>query len=131
MVLAMSIVLLGSPAGPSYFAVPSPTYGALSAILYSALAGTYFILFSAIETDSPTLSLLQVVYQHRAHGIGREELLAAIAKRSYIQARIDQMLSDGMATRVGERLMPAKSGRNLLALVMSYRRLLGLSAPRG
>ena len=97
----------------------------LTILFYSSLCIVYFILFTAIEADSPTLTMIELIFKYRDHGIKREDLLRKIELHSFAQLRLDQLLRDDMVIVDGARLRPTDKGRVLISLILGYRRLLG------
>ena len=91
-----------------------------------SLGIVYLILFSALESDSPTLTMLQLVRQHRRSGITEHELASWSAKRAYSNVRLQQMLRDGLAEQAGSRIRATRRGKRLTLIVLVYCRMLGL-----
>jgi hypothetical protein len=98
---------------------------ALAILLYLSSCMFYFLLFSAIASDSPTLTLIGVIRKRGSHGISLERLSEEMTKYSFVYPRLMQMIHDGFLVQVGDRLHPGQRGRILASLVLSYRRLLG------
>jgi hypothetical protein len=96
----------------------------LAVMLFGGYAVVYVILFSALEADSPTLTLIGIIAAAGDHGIHRSKLMQAMEQHSYVRLRIDQMIADGMAVEVGSRVHLAAQGLWLSSLVILYRRLL-------
>jgi hypothetical protein len=124
-VLIASLGLLLSPPaaaiGPK-FSLPRLV---LTVQFYCSLCTVYFILFTAVEADSPTLTMIELIFRCREQGIGREDLLRQIELYSFARLRLDQLLRDGMVIANGERLRPTHKGRVVINLILSYRHLLG------
>jgi hypothetical protein len=97
----------------------------LAIMLFGSFGVVYLILFTALEADSPTLTLLGLIAARGSQGIHRDELIRAMERHSYVQARIDQMVADGMAVETATGLRLAAQGLWLSSLVLFYRRLLG------
>jgi hypothetical protein len=96
----------------------------LAVLLYGSFCVVYFIVFSALEADSPTLTMVRFVADAGPRGIHRDDLMRAMERHSYVQTRIDQMITDGMAVETLTGLRLAPQGLWLSALVLFYRRLL-------
>jgi hypothetical protein len=96
----------------------------LAVMLFGSYAVVYVILFSALEADSPTLTLIGIIAAAGDRGIHRSKLMQAMEQHSYVRLRIDQMITDGMAVEAESRVRLAAQGLWLSLLVILYRRLL-------
>jgi hypothetical protein len=127
---AASLVLLLSPDFSSFILHPSSlASGAWLGWLYFALfywaaAFCYVITYSAMEGDSPTLSLTRALDRAGAHGLSREEIEEFFRQRPFIGARLTALVKDGV-------LMPEPDGYRLapgnywfFRLILGYRRVM-------
>jgi hypothetical protein len=96
----------------------------LAVLLFGSICVVYLILFSAMEEDSPSLTLIRLISEAGSRGIHRTELLKAVEGHSYIKVRIDMMISDGMAVETATGLRVASQGLWLSSLVLFYRKML-------
>ncbi|HWM84128.1 MAG TPA: hypothetical protein VNQ56_18870 [Pseudolabrys sp.] len=96
----------------------------LSVLLYGSFGVVYLILFSALEADSPTLTILNLIASRGQAGIHQDELVREMEKHSYVQVRIDQMVRDGMALESAGRIRLASGGLWFSHFILFYRRLL-------
>ncbi|WP_421999898.1 hypothetical protein [Reyranella sp.] len=96
----------------------------MAILLFGSLGVVYLILFTALEADSPTLTIIGLISETGASGVHREALIRAMARHSYVQTRIDQMVADGMAVESASGLRLAAQGLWLSRLVLLYRQLL-------
>ena len=102
---------------------------AVVGLLYFALVITYVITYSALEGDSPTLSLMRWVAQH-PEGVSEKELEAFIASRPFIQARLRALEADDL-TEVRDGAVFIKGRPSLFfRLILGWRALYG-SIERG
>lgn len=92
--------------------------------VFGSLAAIYLILFSAIEADSPTLTILNVIHASGSQGISEDKLQLAMSQYSYVQLRFNQLLQDGMVIETPHGLQLQSRGRLLSSFVLFYRRLL-------
>jgi hypothetical protein len=113
-----------APIGFDWLVLP-PLRLLLALLLYGATCGMYLILFSAIEADSPTLTMLGIIRQAGADGIQRHELLRLMAEHSFVHSRLEQMINDGMLISQNGGLSVGPAGHLLAQLVRSYRTFLG------
>lgn len=97
----------------------------LTILLFGSLAVTYMILFSALEADSPTLTMIELIRQRRSNGVDEAELSAGFLEQTFPRVRLEQMLHDGLVENAGGHLRVTAQGRRVASLVLPYRRLLG------
>ena len=96
----------------------------LAFLLYGSGGVVYLIFFSAMEEDSPSLTLIRLISEAGPRGVHRDELMRVIERHSYIKVRIDMMVSDGMAVETPSGLRLASQGLWLSRIVLFYRKLL-------
>ena len=96
----------------------------LALVLFGSYCAIYLILFSALEADSPTLTIIGLIERSGKSGISREDLSRAMATRAYIPTRVQQMINDGMAICVDDRIYAGVNGQRLVSLILFLRRLL-------
>lgn len=73
----------------------------LSATLYSlgifgAGSLCYLITYTAIDSDSPTLTLVAAMAERGEHGMTAADIEAFIKARPFVKSRFDQMVRDGL-----------------------------------
>jgi hypothetical protein len=106
-----------------------PDFGWAEAVyvvaLYGALGLTYLLTYTAIEGDSPTLSLAYFIAQGGAAGRSDAELRDFIAARPFVVSRLAQLERGGFVVREGDRLELAQKSTLVLDAGEFYRRLMG------
>lgn len=123
-VLFAAVLVAGLIAG-AFYSWTSWVRPILAIGLYGSYVVVYVILFTAIEADSPTLTILGLIQARGDRGISHDELARIMAEHPYFQIRLGQMLRDGMAVKTGDRLVAGQHGHLLAKLVLRYRALLG------
>lgn len=103
--------------------LPLPRF-LLAVLLFGSVALVYLIFFSAMEEDSPSLTLIRLISEAGPRGIHRNDLMRVMERHSYIKVRIDMMVSDGMAVETPSGIRLASHGLLLSWLVLFYRNLL-------
>jgi len=102
---------------------------AVVGLLYFALVITYVITYSALEGDSPTLSLMRWIARH-PQGVSEKELDGFIASRPFIQARLKALEADDL-TEVRDGAVFIKGRPSLFfRIILGWRALYG-SMERG
>jgi hypothetical protein len=103
----------------------------LTTMLYCSFVLVYFVLFSAVEAESPTLTMIGLVSHAKSNGIERETLLNLAARGTFAAVRLDQLLQSGLVTSRGDRVFPGREGRLFVDFVLQYRRFIGRTSTGG
>lgn len=85
----------------------------------------YVITYSAIEGDSPTLSLMKHLDERRHTGLHKDEVFLFFLARPFLQARIDALVKSGLIKLEGERFVIAKKPSLSFKVVLEFRKLFG------
>ena len=95
------------------------------ALYYVSLCMAYIITYTAIEGDSPTLSLIRHLNNHQDLRISRNDVLDFMRERPFIQARLATLLRDGLVKERGSFYV--QNGRRpiFFSLILAFRRLYG------
>jgi len=117
---ALLVVLL-STFGPLHGSVPEVLLGLA---LGWSLGIAFLMANTAIETDSPTQSLVLFLHAHKPHGVTDEQLAAFIAAHPFRDSRLQGLISDRLVGRKGERLVSRPASHALLYLLDAYRQLI-------
>lgn len=94
------------------------------ALLYTAMALSYMITYSAVQADSPTMAILLQMEQAGARGCGREEILAQLNDAVLILPRLDDLVIGHLVVRSDDRYTITERGSLLARIYMFYRTLL-------
>ncbi|MEX1115017.1 MAG: hypothetical protein WEB53_07195, partial [Akkermansiaceae bacterium] len=100
------------------------------AVISFALA--YVVTYSALEADSPTLSLVRHIAAAGESGRQEEELRIFMAARPFVGARLSALVEEQMVEERGGKIILAEHSHTLFRLVLFYReKVLGLKAHGG
>lgn len=110
-------------------------FGALSVVQWLnvglavvAFALAYVVTYSALEADSPTLSLVRHIAAAGAGGVREEELREFMASRPFVGARLSALVEEGMVHERGGRIHLAEHPYTLFRMVLLHReKVLGLT----
>ena len=94
------------------------------AVFHVALSLAYVVAYSALEEQSPSMTLLLQVARAKPRGQTREELAALLEGRSPAEARLDAMLRDKMVTRSDGQYRLTTKGTLWAAVFSCWLRLL-------
>lgn len=90
-----------------------------------AVAAAYVLSYPAIEAESPTLVMIDMVAKACSTGIARSDFYAQLPDAILVVPRIADLLDEGFATNVAGRYVLTAKGRRLANSFRSWRRLLG------
>jgi hypothetical protein len=99
------------------------------ALYYWSVCFCYMITYSAIEADSPTLSLMRFVGDG-ARGRSAEEITRFMDERPFLGARLAALARSGLIREQGGRYVLSGSESLAFRLILGFRRLYG-SIPKG
>lgn len=94
---------------------PSPVVYAHLGLFMFAMLCAYVITYSALEADSPTLVMVQMLYEARPQGLEVEKFLARLGNDVLVLPRVRDLERDGMAEVRQGRYVLTPKGR-LMAL---------------
>ena len=100
------------------------------ALFYWAAALCYVITYSAIEADSPTLSLVRFVAEAGTTGRSSAELAEFMARRPFVRARLGALLQSRLIREEHGRYHSAGDPPLAFRLILEFRKLFG-SIERG
>lgn len=98
------------------------------ALAIVAFTLAYVVTYSALEADSPTLSLVRHIAAAGASGVREDELATFMASRPFVGARLAALLEEGMVHEREGRIHLAEHPYTLFRLVLLHReKVLGLT----
>ena len=90
-----------------------------------AFSLAYFVAYSAIASDSPTILLNFVVNRAMPDGIAENDLAKqGFDMDAFYQSRLQQLLENGMVEQVEDGYQLGASGKRFLDGILRYRQLL-------
>lgn len=103
----------------------------VSFILMASLALDYAIVFTGIEADSPTLSIVNEILDRGEGGLPGHAMAEFVRRRPFVQSRIDALVEAGVLAD-GQILIVRRGGAGrLVQLAEGYRRLCGYRKETG
>ena len=99
-------------------------------LYYWAVSLCYIITYSAVEGDSPTLSLMRFLSENGGEGRSREEIARFMEARPFIAARIAALINSGLIYEREGRYQLAGRPSLGFRLILGFRRLYG-PIPKG
>jgi hypothetical protein len=105
---------------------PTPLIDALQiSLLYISVSFCYVITYSAVEGDSPTLSLVNLLAEKKDEGLPIDEIDEFVLQRPFVKARLAALIHSGLIRK--ENDLYIISGRPSLAfrIILGFRKLYG------
>ena len=103
----------------------APLDYATFALLYVGLVLAFGTTYSAVQADSPTMSVLLAIEATGGRGLGLAELLDRFTDRVLVVPRLDDLVLGGLARLRDGRYVIAPRGVLFARTFVLFRRLLG------
>ena len=97
---------------------------------YFSLGLGYMVVYSAINVDSPTLSLMGFLAEKHGEGRSADELHLFLAQRPFVTVRLGTLVGSGLIREQNGRWVIAGKGSLAFRFILSYRKLYG-PIPKG
>ncbi len=95
------------------------------ALSYGSLALGYMVIYSAVNVDSPTLSLMRFLAEKRVAGRSAAEVDHFLAQRPFVKARFGTLVDAGLLREHNGKWMVAGKGSMGFRFILAYRKLYG------
>jgi hypothetical protein len=92
---------------------------------YTSLALCYVITYSALEADSPTLSLIRHLHATGSRGLSEDEVRSFLETRPFVRARLNALVHDGLVAERDGRFFVASNGSPFFRVILGFRSLYG------
>lgn len=92
-------------------------------VLALALAAAYVMTYPAIEVESPTLVIIEIIAKRRTQGIDAAELHRRLDAEFLVAPRLQELLNEGLAVLENGRYRPTPKGRKLARLFTAWQHL--------
>jgi hypothetical protein len=97
------------------------------AICYVPFSLSYIVLYSAIEADSPSLTVVKFVAAAGPAGRDYNDFKRVINDTTLVEARVKAMIDEGMAVREGRSLGITPKGLGMARFFFAAAKLLNLN----
>lgn len=95
------------------------------ALFYLSISLCYVITYSAIEADSPTLSLIRFLADAKTQGRSMDEIRRFMALRPFVRARLAALARSGLIREEGSRYVAVGQPPLSFRVILGFRRLYG------
>jgi len=131
-VLAISVFILKSSSSIVFYGVTPPQsfldYIELS-LLYISLTLAYTATYSAVEVDSPSLTIVLSIAKAAPAGLNKEKLYNEMTDEVLMKPRIRDLVTDGLVCKDKDKYRITSAGIFLADVIILWRKL--LNAPKG
>jgi hypothetical protein len=94
-------------------------------IFYISVSLCYIVTYSAIEGDSPTLSLMMFTARCDAAGVSEQTLKEFLEKKPFVRRRIEALVHDGLIVEKEGCYFLAGRPSLFFRLILDFRKLYG------
>jgi hypothetical protein len=101
------------------------------ALFYGSMSLCYVITYSAIEADSPTLSLIRFLAEGGGTGRSLAEVSQFMAQRPFVRARLSALILSGLIREEGSRYVSTGPQPVSFRVILGFRKLYGPIARGG
>jgi len=95
------------------------------ALFYATMALCYVITYSAIEGDSPTLSLMRVLTKNGSEGLSQAGMDDFVLQRPFVQTRLAALVHSGLVREVDGGYVLDGTPSLFFRLILGFRKLYG------
>lgn len=99
-------------------------------LFYLSISLCYVITYSAVEADSPTLSLIHLLGGKRAQGCSGDEIARFLTQHSFVRARLAALVHSGLIREQNGRYVIAGKHSIAFRIILGFRKVYG-SIPKG
>lgn len=124
-VLAAALALWTAPDMPAATLFPQSPLGLANFMgLYLSLLLAYAVTYSAVQADSPTMTILLEIERRGSQGASESELLAVLTDAALVEPRLEDLVAGGLARAREGRYVIAPRGALIARTYMEFRRLM-------
>ena len=120
---AAALSVLAGASGAGSFAVGSLVGFLYFCLIYWSGALCYVITYSAMEGDSPTLSLTRHLHRRGAEGVSHEEIEEFFRQRPFVGARVKALVTDNIFIEESGGYRLASGKYLFFRLILGYRKV--------
>jgi len=94
-------------------------------LLYGSISFCYVITYSAIEGDSPTLSLMNLLAEKKDAGLPADEIGDFLSQRPFVKARLAALIHSGLVRQENDRFLIKGQPSLPFRIILGFRKLYG------
>ena len=98
-------------------------------LTFTSVAFFYFLNYVALEVDSPSIIIVSAILETKNHGLKPSRLSETLTDEILVKPRVQDLITDKMAFKKGDRYYLTQKGVLLSKLFLHYRNFFNL--PKG
>lgn len=113
-----------------FFGIPAPSSWAdfiAFFLFYAALSMAYIITYSAIEVDSPSLTMISLIAESACKGVSKNAFKQKLTDNILVIPRVKDLVRDGLAQKDGVFYKITIKGSRFVNIFIFFRRCLNAS----
>jgi hypothetical protein len=95
-------------------------------LFFTGLTLAYIITYTAVQVDSPSLTIVSLIAAGGEAGLDREALFAQLTDEQLVRPRLEDLVRDEVVAFDGRVYRLLRRGGLFLSLIVGWRRLMGL-----
>lgn len=104
----------------------TPLFGTIQlSLLYVSVSFCYVITYSAVEGDSPTLSLMNLLAEKKDVGMPADEIGDFLSQRPFVKARLAALIHSGLVRKENDRYLITGQPSLPFRIILGFRKLYG------
>jgi hypothetical protein len=104
----------------------------LHVVLFSvSMAFAYIVVYTVLEWDSPTLTIVTLLARAGANGLEEIDLIKHLEKLPFLESRIQDLVRGGIVAERNDRYVLGDGYHLFFRSILLYNRLLGTDARSG
>lgn len=100
-------------------------------LFFLATSWAYVVLYSTIDADSPSITILLALHAAGERGLTMQELVGKTGMERFLDSRVERMVRDTLVELTPEGYVVGAKGLGLLRLVRLWRMVMGAPAEVG
>jgi hypothetical protein len=111
--------------GKNFFWITSRSNLVECSLLYGSVVLAYIVTYSAIEAESPTLTIMMMVHEGPACGIRIDQIYAYVDRHPFLRSRLEGLVASGTVVIENDKIKAGRPPSLPIRLVIEYRNLFG------
>ena len=102
-----------------------------SLLIHLLLSSAYIQTYPVFQEDIPSFKIVLLLRENVSNGVSKQIIVETLARDELFSAKLQDLVDDGLVSRVGHELTLTKTGNLLSLLFTRYRSWLGLESGHG
>ncbi len=102
-----------------------------SLLIHLLLSSAYIQTYPVFQEDIPSFKIVLLLKENASNGVLQQIIVETLARDELFSAKLQDLVDDGLVSRVGQDLTLTKTGNLLSLFFTGYRSWLGLERGHG